>query len=63
MKLWNIQTVEYDSAAQKNEVLTRATTWVVLKNTAPRERRWSKPHILLYDPTDKQCLEQANLQT
>lgn len=40
--MWRVHAVEYHSATKRNEILTRATTWVNLENMLSEKRQTQK---------------------
>lgn len=47
--VWHIHIVKYYPDRKRNEVPTRTTTWMNLRNIVPRERGQTQKVIILYD--------------
>ena len=49
-KMWSIRTMDYDSATQRNEALTPATTWMNLVYTMVKERSHTQQAMCCMSP-------------
>lgn len=56
--MWSIRTAEYDSASERNDILTRGPTWVHISEMPSTLHRLWKDR--LSGSTAKQSLKQAN---